>query len=140
MQSACAEFVWQTAGGSRSRPYLNRRGGAGERWPLTAASTDNPTTSRTTGAAVHDAIVNGFRPDEDHWAIESTHLITHFAPGQRSVDVSKNDNAKLVPPRGRASFPAAIKGEGHLIGGPQLVEAAGIEPASASPTQSGLHA
>jgi len=56
------------------------------------------------GAAVHDAIINGFRPTEDHWAIESTHLITHFERGQTEVVITKNDNTTLVPPRGRASL------------------------------------
>ena len=61
------------------------------------------------GAAVHDAIVHGFRPDEDHWAIESTHLITHFLHGQKTVDITTNDKATLFQPRRRASFarPAA---------------------------------
>jgi hypothetical protein len=62
------------------------------------------------GAAVHDAIINGFRPTEHRWAIESTHLITHFEHGRTEVVITKNDNAHLVPPPGRASLtPSAPK-------------------------------
>jgi hypothetical protein len=52
------------------------------------------------GAAVRDAIINGFRPTQDHWVIESTHAVVHYEHGQHSVVVAKlGEKSRLVPPR-----------------------------------------
>jgi hypothetical protein len=37
------------------------------------------------GEAIRDAIIHGFRPTEDHWAIESARLVTHYANGQQTI-------------------------------------------------------
>ena len=48
------------------------------------------------GIAVRDAIVNGFRPVRDHWAIETTVTVTHFQQGTDSVVILKGDRHPLI--------------------------------------------
>jgi hypothetical protein len=50
------------------------------------------------GAAVRDALINGFSPAEDHWIIESRHAVVHYEHGQHSLVVPKKDNhGRRVP-------------------------------------------
>lgn len=39
------------------------------------------------GAAVGDAIRNGFRPSQHHWIVVTRHIATHFRPGEPHVVV-----------------------------------------------------
>lgn len=39
------------------------------------------------GAAVGDAIRNGFRPSRHHWIVVTRHTATHFRPGESHVSV-----------------------------------------------------
>ena len=50
------------------------------------------------GAAVRDALGNGFRPSRDHWAVETTIAVTHFQRGAESVIVLKGDRDPLIAP------------------------------------------
>jgi hypothetical protein len=43
----------------------------------------------TYGAAVVDAVRNGFRPHEDRWIVESTHAVVRFGRGSRAVSTLK---------------------------------------------------
>ena len=49
------------------------------------------------GEAVRDAIVHGFRPTEDHWAIESTHLVTRYENGQQCEVLAKTGKQRGTP-------------------------------------------
>ena len=51
------------------------------------------------GAAVRDALGNGFRPSRDHWAVETTVAVTHFERGAESVIILKGDRDPLIAPR-----------------------------------------
>ena len=48
------------------------------------------------GAAVQDALGNGFRPSRDHWAVETTVAVTHFQRGAESVIILKGDRDPLI--------------------------------------------
>jgi hypothetical protein len=55
------------------------------------------------GAAVGDAIRNGFRPTQHHWIVVTRHTATHFRPGEPHVSVpvvgeaEEGRNAVLPP-------------------------------------------
>jgi hypothetical protein len=59
------------------------------------------------GAAMHDAIVNGFRPNEDYWIVETRYFITHFKAGQKSVIVPNAEDTPrpVAPPRSEGEKP-----------------------------------
>lgn len=59
------------------------------------------------GEAVRDAIVSGFRPTDDHWVIESTHLVTRYAGGRQSTVRTKD-----IKPRGAAARKRPAQPEG----------------------------
>jgi hypothetical protein len=65
---------------------------------------------RDYGAAMHDAIVNGLRPDTDHWIIESEHHTTHFEQGKRPVNVPNVE--RTTPPSLRPLKPSPSRSEG----------------------------
>jgi hypothetical protein len=69
------------------------------RWRLLADDGSIEQESRefeSYGEAVRDAIVSGFRPTDDHWVIESTHLVTHYAHGKQSAVRTKDNKSPGV--------------------------------------------
>jgi hypothetical protein len=52
------------------------------------------------GAAVHDAILRGFNPRQDHWVIETKHTVVHYAYGKSNVTVPKAANELRLGDRG----------------------------------------
>src|SRR5262245_38451701 len=60
------------------------------------------------GEAVRDAIVHGFQPARDHWAIETTLTVTHFERGTESIVVLKGDREPLIAPP--PAFRGSIRG------------------------------
>jgi hypothetical protein len=53
---------------------------------------------KTYGAAVGDAIRNGFRPNRHYWTVVTRHTATHFRPGEPQVSVP------IVGPGGQAGI------------------------------------
>jgi hypothetical protein len=49
------------------------------------------------GAALQDAIHNGFRPTEDHWIVENAHEVTHHEHGQKPLVILKQDPTTIPP-------------------------------------------
>jgi hypothetical protein len=45
------------------------------------------------GAAIHDAVLHGFAPTEDHWIVAAVHYTTHFKHGNKAVIVPNKDAA-----------------------------------------------
>ena len=54
-------------------------------------------TFESYGAAARNAIIHGFRPTSDQWAIESAHLVTRHARGRESTVLAKTDGAPTTP-------------------------------------------
>ena len=51
------------------------------------------------GAAVNDAIRNGFRPEEDNWIVDAARETTHHEHGRKPLVILKTDpNSLLLRP------------------------------------------
>jgi hypothetical protein len=50
------------------------------------------------GAAVLDALRNGFQPVSDHWIVEGALTTTHFERGERAVVVPSEPHSDAKPP------------------------------------------
>ena len=50
------------------------------------------------GAAVLDALKNGFQPASDHWIVEGALTTTHFERGGRAVVVPSEPRSDAKPP------------------------------------------
>jgi len=48
------------------------------------------------GAAVNDAIRNGFRPEEDHWIVDTARETTHHEHGRKPLVILKTDLKSLL--------------------------------------------
>src|SRR4030095_3086843 len=60
------------------------------------------------GAAVVDAIKQGFRPREHHWVVTNRTGTTHFHPGNTPFSIPPDPPA-VKPPNGRKRVPARAK-------------------------------
>ena len=49
------------------------------------------------GAALQDAIHNGFRPTEDHWIVETAHEVAHHEHGHKPLVILKQDPTTIPP-------------------------------------------
>lgn len=49
------------------------------------------------GAALQDAIHNGFRPTEDHWIVDAAREVTHHEHGRKPLVVLKQDPTTIPP-------------------------------------------
>lgn len=58
------------------------------------------------GAAVRDALNNGFDPARDHWTIESRNAVVHHERGRPSLVLPANGSARPDGMRGRRPGPA----------------------------------
>lgn len=57
------------------------------------------------GEAVHDAIINGFHPIQDHWVIESKHCVTHYEQGEKPTIAHFKTPASAAPLHPRTKKP-----------------------------------
>lgn len=65
---------------------------------------------KTYGAAVVDAIRNGFRPSDDHWIVETAQAVVHFAHGRHAVSISMPGKAPA-----RRTSNAAVPVKDHRL-------------------------
>jgi hypothetical protein len=95
--------------------FKELRGAKPRSWAWRALRVDGSIEStsgefKNYGAAMHDAITNGFRPTESHWVVESEHHTTHFEPGRRAVIIPNAEHTPL--PSLRPLKPRLIEGKG----------------------------
>jgi hypothetical protein len=68
------------------------------------------------GAAVTDAVRNGFHPDEDHWIVETAREAVHHEHGRKPLVILKKDPNSLSPARSAAGpFEKAPEKSGPIL-------------------------
>jgi hypothetical protein len=97
--------------------FKELRGAKPRRWAWRVLRVDGSIEStsgefKDYGAAMHDAITNGFRPTECHWIVESEHHTSHFEPGRRAVIIPNKERKPL--PQLRPLNPQPIERKGLL--------------------------
>jgi hypothetical protein len=101
-------YQWVTS--MSKRWWFTENGEAGRvhwEWRLLADDGNLERRSReftSYGEAVRDAIIHGFRPTDDSWAIQSTHMVTQYEQGrQTAVTPSQSGKQGALSERKRST-------------------------------------